>query len=511
MERPFVSDKTLLDFMGAVPFLLLAAVNTWHHAMWGDELHAWGVVLASSGLGDLFQRLHYEGHPGLWYILMWFASPISTSAMAMQCIHLAIAVATIIIVAVAAPFSRIEKGLLLLNYFLVYEYTVLARNYGATLLLGIIYAWVRTGARERPILLGLLLGLMGNTNVYGFVLASMLALEYTWNGAIATRRFAAVGYSRVALGASIFGALMLLCAVTVWPAADLSHHGQEPRGEELRDVARFGVQFLRTAVAPFFPVDFSFPTSFAFPGNLYYNGKRVWLSVAMLPLIAVALFVIFERQRRFILVLGGTALIAAVFSFAVYPSAIRHMGVMFVGFVALLWISRGEAAAEPAVDRGRPNKASAAVLGLLAAGALGGCLALAGQWIRPFAINPEVVRWLGVHEPPEFAMIGVPDIRVEPIAVLMHRRFYALECQCEDTYVRYLERRDSFTRAMIPERLDEAVRRYDPRPVVLLAGDSLTEPERALIRARGMALTERVHLAGAERDSEMTIFDVSRE
>jgi hypothetical protein len=99
-------------------------------------------------------------------------------------------------------------------------------------------------------------------------------------------------------------------------------------------------------------------------------------------------------------------------------------------------------------------------------------------------------------------------MRIEAIALVMRRPFYALDCACEDTYVKFLRRRDDFTDEMIPERLEAAVLAYQPRPVVLIAGDSLPEAARTGILARGLTLTARVHLDGAERDKAVTIFDV---
>lgn len=499
-------DRT--DQLIAIPFLVLLAVNTWHHALWSDELHAWGLVMASRNLMELFQNLHYEGHPGLWHLFLWFMGLLSRNATTIQIAHLIIAASIILIVAYQSPYTRIEKVLLLSNYFLVFEYTVLARNYGLAMLLALIYAKVRATMPERPILVGFLLGAMANTNVYGCVLAVFLALEYLWTGLIAAGWLARAGVLGTLSGAGTFSALLLLCMVTVWPQPDISNHPQQPMAGDPGALTRFGLQLLRTIVAPFFPVDFSFPISFAFPGNIYSAGLRVWVSLALLPLVCVALWTIFRDRPRFLLVLAGTALVAAGFAFAVYPSAIRHMGVVFVLFVTLLWIDR-TTVPEPRSERlpERPA-ARAAVLGLLVLGALGGGLALVGQWMRPFSIDGAVVAWLEEHAPPDVVLVGFPDMRTEPIAILMHKRFYALDCRCEDSYVRFLDRRDGFTAAMIPERLEEALRLYRSKPLVLLAGAPLDDTVRAAVRARGIVLTERVHLEGAERDKEMTIFDV---
>jgi hypothetical protein len=269
------------------------------------------------------------------------------------------------------------------------------------------------------------------------------------------------------------------------------------------------VQLLQTVIGPLFPIDFSFPTSFAFPGHIYARGLRVWFSLALLPLIGGALWAIFRTRLRFLAVLTGLILIAALFATVIYPSAIRHTGIIFVAFVALLWIHRAESPKASGTQRDGWSGASLATLAILALGAIGGVTAIAGQWMRPFSIDPVIAEWLDLYAPPNAALVGTSDIRAEPIAILMRRPFYALDCRCEDTYVRFLNRRDGFDEALIPERLEEAVRLYRPRPVVLLAGEGLDEPTRAAIRDRGLTLTQLVHRSGAERDKEMTVFEVT--
>ncbi len=500
-ERKLLS-KLPVDLALATPFLLILIINIWHHELWSDELHAWGVTVASPSLIELFRNLHYEGHPGLWHILLWGTSIFTSDPIALKVTHGLIAVALVLLISTVAPFGRIEKVLLLLNYFVVYEFTVLARNYGIAMVLALLYAYVRCGEQERPILVGVILGLMGNTNIYAFMLSGLLALEYLYNGMIRTRSFREIRPLNLVSGGCIFAALMLLALATVYPPADITRHGQSGDGAKM---FHFGLQLLRAIVSPFFPIDFSFPTTFALPGNGYEGGLRLKVAVLLLVLVLICLWNVFRPVARFFLLVAITALAAGIFSALVYPGAIRHFGVVFIAFVTLLWIIRERA---PETSSANRVSVSIAVLCLLFTGAIGGCLTLAGQWTRPFAINGAAARWLYAHEPPNFALVGFPDMRLEAIAIVMHRPFYALECACEDTYVKFLRRRDDFTDAMIPERLEAAVLAYQPRPVVLIAGDPLPEAARAEILARGMTLTARVHLDGAERDKAVTIFDV---
>ena len=116
-KNKYAHENVLL----VAPFLLLLATNVWFHAPWGDELHAWGLILASSDIGDLFRRLHYEGHPGLWHLLLWWAAAVSMDPATLAAVHLAVASGILLLVAFHPYFSRVEKVLLLSNYFLVFD------------------------------------------------------------------------------------------------------------------------------------------------------------------------------------------------------------------------------------------------------------------------------------------------------------------------------------------------------------------------------------------------------
>lgn len=497
--EPGASQGVDLGLAGA--FILLLCLNTWHHIPWSDELHAWGLMRASGSPWGLFDNLHFEGHPGLWHVMLYGASLVSPTPVAMKVLHLLLAASTILLIARFAPFRTIEKALLFANYFLVYEFAVLARNYGLGLLLALLHAMLRCAATPRPILVGLVLGLMGNANVYAFVLSGLLALEYGYSGLVTSRRLLAAGVARIVAGVALYGVLMLLALASIWPDQAVAHFSQQPSASDMRDPLRFGVQLLRALVPPFLPVDFSFPHSFAFPGHFHGYGKRVWFCLALAPFILLALWRVFRGQVSLLVLILATATVAATFSFLIYPAAIRHLGIVFIAFVTALWIAR--------VD-GRTLPDPRAVLFLLGLGAIGGGFAQAGQWMRPFAINDQAVAWLRANNLAETPLVGFPDMRVEPIGILLNRPFYALDCECEARYVRLDNRRDSFTIDSIPARLDRAARRYAPHPIVLIAGDPLPEPERAEIRRMGYTLNERVSLGGAERDIALTILTVTR-
>ena len=57
-----------------IGWLLFSCLHVWNalsHRMWGDELQAWGLIMASRDLPDLHMRLVRDSHPAVWYLLAW--------------------------------------------------------------------------------------------------------------------------------------------------------------------------------------------------------------------------------------------------------------------------------------------------------------------------------------------------------------------------------------------------------------------------------------------------------
>src|SRR6476646_4787590 len=104
----------------ALFFLLIAIdiVRTLRHAMWRDELQSFMLASASSSIWDLFLNVKLEAHPGLWYMLVWLLTRVTSDPMWMQVMHIALAVGTWVIIYRWSPFGRAEKILILLSSFL---------------------------------------------------------------------------------------------------------------------------------------------------------------------------------------------------------------------------------------------------------------------------------------------------------------------------------------------------------------------------------------------------------
>ena len=57
------------------------------HGMWLDELQPWCVARDSSSLMDLYHNTRFEGHPPLWYVLLFVITRFSDNPVLMQVLH----------------------------------------------------------------------------------------------------------------------------------------------------------------------------------------------------------------------------------------------------------------------------------------------------------------------------------------------------------------------------------------------------------------------------------------
>lgn len=485
MRRPLLIDLSI----GGI-FAALYLVNIVHHALWRDEIIAWMIALTSATPADLFAALHYDGHPGLWHALLWPLTRITAAPEAMKIVHAAIGLALIFLIAVAAPFSRIEKILLLGGYFISFDYTVISRNYGIGLLLALLYARQRSGAPERIASNALLLAMLANTNMFACIFSMVLALEFLID------RWPRGARAHLAAGATLYAAGLGLAVATVWPAADLSREITSPLanlaspGHLLKTFLRFvdiGLVPIRTE-AVFGPFMLFAPDAAAIPA--------LWPQILACVVLIGMIAWIFRREPTLLLVTAATVVGAVLFGHLVYAVAIRHWGIVFVAFTTCLWIQRAR----------RPQR-SWPVLILLGLGAIGGVQAASLQWHMPFSMAGATAAWITQAGLADTPIIGVPDTHSVAVAAYLERPITMLECHCTARRAVFSSARDGFHRDKLPMALAAAVR-AQPAPPLLISAWDLRADELAAIAAAGLSLTLLTTQTGAWVDEAFTVYAV---
>ena len=339
-------EKPGFGALEAIVFAAYAALLAWtvaHHVPWVDEAQGW-LVARDSSLIEIFRtRLHYEGAPGLWHLLLWFLARVGVSFTAMRWITAVIPVAGIWVFLRYSPFPGIVRVILPFSFYLMYQYAAVSRNYILAPLLIFIIAVLFSNPARNLLSLAVVMGLLSNLSAQGLVLSAGFALM------IALRLWQSrkQGGQSVSWG-RITGATICLCAFwafSVWstrPVADDSYktawaitHGAGGAGSsksapgasagDESAVSSQATSSLRNHSA----VRHAFER---FETNVTYGLSNFWpASLAIWCIVAAYLFF-----RKSILDIAPLILLQLLFEFvAARP---WHLGMAFLGFIAVLWI-----------------------------------------------------------------------------------------------------------------------------------------------------------------------------
>ena len=245
-----------------LPFAGFFLIQLAHHQMWRDEVNAFGLAVASPNLSLLLHYVHYEGHPWLWYVMLWCVSRVTVSVVGMKCLQAAIGLGIYGMLGLASPFRTWEKLLLFLGYFVSFEYTVMSRMYGLLLLLALVYVRRRALHPDRIYGNAALLGLIACTDLAGMVVSFGLLCEYAFvvfqsrQGRAHREPLLLPAAPRTAqlIGAGVVYACMLLSAVlSLLPAKDISRSSTAGLLTLATNTQQLGKVVVSYLVKPYFP------------------------------------------------------------------------------------------------------------------------------------------------------------------------------------------------------------------------------------------------------------------
>ena len=160
-------------------YLIIAGYTAAHHELWGDEIHSWNIAKGSKNFFELILNTRYEGHPPLWYTILWFVSKLTHNPSSIQLVHFFIASLVVFLLLFYSPLPLSNRVLLPFGYFFLFEYTVLSRNYSIGLLLAFcICLLLNKNLRHKHLLYYSLLFLLSNTHLLAALMAVSLHIYF---------------------------------------------------------------------------------------------------------------------------------------------------------------------------------------------------------------------------------------------------------------------------------------------------------------------------------------------
>jgi hypothetical protein len=488
-----------------VLFVLLLAFNvtrTLRHAMWRDEMQVFLLGAYSPTLRELFRNLEYETHPDLWHLLVWFGARVYDYPVSMQVLHVALATCVWLLVWCVSPFKVVDKILLLLSYFLFWEYFVVSRNYVLVALFGFALAAVRSKMPRAVLPAFILAGALANTMILGTIWSMVVALRLALEpGNPARLRLG---------GAALYLVFLAVALLSIIPAADTVPYGSHLRfnPENLEDLAVIPagalapiqplwlidtVKFIlgpHSAIAPHFwnpnPVD----DLLRLAGGAPVRWAAIIAILLLPPILCWAVVRDWKLTAEFALTYIGIVMFASLWDFL---GQSRQHGIVFLALVAAVWMA--SARVPLAGWRARTWRV------LLVVSALGGLLTLTSE-TRIFSHGRSVAEWLARNRLADAFIMGSRDTTMSTISGYLQRPIYYLECECFGRFIVWNPRRSQFIdSAEIVRRAQRALAANRGRDVILIANRVIT-PQDIAVNAPDLTLTLLQTFAGAEVESE---------
>ena len=327
VSRPAVRVAAFAAWLAVVAWL------SFNHAFWRDEVRAFSLAVQGETLAAMLRDLHGEGHPALWYLLLRAAHAVLRDPVALPLVSIAVASAAMLLLLLRSPFSPPLLAALIVGKFALFEYAVMARNYGISMALLFALAVLYPRHRRGGPVLGILLFLLANTNVHSALLVAAFLLFHL----VETLQEHGLRWTP-ALRAFTLNALLAilgvaLCAATVYPPV---HTAAADAGSPVGGRRLLGA--ITLPANQFSELVLHGPWSALGLGHLhefpYADGLRWIMSLAMFG----SLFGLVRRPAAFLAALAAL-LSLSVFFTAVYGGSYRHQALWLVFLVALYWIA----------------------------------------------------------------------------------------------------------------------------------------------------------------------------
>jgi hypothetical protein len=437
----YVNRAFLYSAALALAFFLIGLWLIPHHEMWRDEIQPWLLARDSSSISELFANLKYEGHPGLWHLLLVPLTRYSDSPILMQYLHMVIATGSIYLLARYSPFSWPQKILLALSYYLFYEYSIISRNYAIGVFLLFAFCSLFPSRKKYPIAIALTLFLLSHTSVLGTILAIALSLSMVVERYVSQkdgglfRDFKFNHYA--ALAVIVFGIVSAI--IQLKPPVD---SGFAPEWHFHADVLRL-TSTLQTIGKAYFPI----PEI----GLHYWNSQNVFFNhyasiIAILAMFLFAKSLLNRPSAGLFFLLASFALLT--FFYVKYIGYMRHHGFLFLVLIAALWIAPHSTRINY-LGMSKNNKGPSNIIMeplfilILSAQVIGGLIATYHEYKYVFSQSKNVAQFILDNKFDSLNIIGDVSYAVSPIAGYLNKSaFFYSDAHRYGTFVRWDKQRN---------------------------------------------------------------------
>lgn len=272
-------------------WFLIALTAVLNHEMWRDETQAWCIV-RDLNPAEIFNAVRIEGHPVLWYMVLFPFAKLGFNVFSMQVISFLFVFAAVIYFVFKSPFNKFIKTVVIFSAGLLYYLPAVARNYALIPLFLFILGDIFPKRKEHPYLYALLIVLLSNTHI--LMLGFCLILTLLFSAELITDSLKDKKIKKI-LPLLLPGINFLFLFLMFYNMNHLNH----------------AVEFVSSHPQPFIAAVVNFAKlSFLFPFNLLGN---INVLVFYILIIIIAISFLKNNRQMFLVFLGSFAYIFYVY------------------------------------------------------------------------------------------------------------------------------------------------------------------------------------------------------
>jgi len=309
--RPF-------DLFVLVLYGTFVGFGIWHHEPWNDEALPW-VIVRETNLWSLLDLIfhNWDRHPVLFYLVLFPFVKLGAPYAVLGILNGFFAIAAAFLFVTKVPFPRVFRCLFLFSFYMLYEYSVIARPYMMALFLLFLIAEFYPKRHKRPWGYALLVALFLHSDYMVFGLGVGLTLAFGVEYLRRTPRGLRFWIP--------FGVMAMNAVWVFWmgKALPLDHHDY---GTNLPFAFQNIVQPIMNAFSPF-------------SGQVFYSGAMAPVALWGGLTIFILSFSAIRRNRPALIILTmSLCYLLAVFTF-LNPGDYRHHGFLLLSVIFVLWIA----------------------------------------------------------------------------------------------------------------------------------------------------------------------------
>lgn len=154
-----------------IVFICLISIMFFFHDNWRDEAQAY-LLCRDMKFSEIFKNAHYEGHPILYYLILYPFVQLGVGPKIVNIVSLFFMSLSVYLILFHTKLNLVQKICFVVTQPVLYEFSVIGRSYSLLFFLLIVFSILYPKRMEKPILIGIVLGLLLNTHllIAGFVM-----------------------------------------------------------------------------------------------------------------------------------------------------------------------------------------------------------------------------------------------------------------------------------------------------------------------------------------------------